>query len=326
MATLENYKYATLMQLTNEITDKGNLRKIVEVLNRENAILEDAMFFEADETFSHTVYRRGSLPTPSARVLNDGVALTDSQTTPIRETIMMLHDRSQIDKTILNSSTSPKELRSKRAMPHLEGMSQRMAYYMFYGNAATDPKVFTGLSERLDAANSDNTISSGGTSTGYLTSIYVVSWQEEQCFMIYPRAHKGVGIEHDQFGPIELDGITSGTKFIGYSDHFSWHCGLAVADTRCIGRLANIPTRAAATVGVFDEDDLIELTNNMKLGPQSAIYVPKRIKTIMQIAAKDKTNINYTFDEVLSGKPVMRFNGIPVKLCEAISTAETEIG
>jgi hypothetical protein len=45
----------------------------------------------------------------------------------------------------------------------------------------------------------------------------------------------------------------------------------------------------------------------------------------MDIRLKDKNNVNYTVTNDPFGKPVMYFRGIPVQVCDALNTAESDV-
>jgi hypothetical protein len=315
----------TLVELANRRDPQGNTATIAEVLAEDNEILQDAVFQEANDVFSHTCTRRLSLPSGTWRQLNEGVANESSKTIKVTEGIGMLESYSEPDKVLVDAAPNPQQFRMDEGQAFIEGMSQTLAATMIYGNAQTDPTQFTGLAVRMNAlAPLANVIGSGGTG-GDDTSIYIVQWGLNKVFMIYPKGHPTVGVEHSDKGQVTLqDG--SGNNYEGYRDHFAMRAGLVVKDDRCIARLANItPT---GTSNIFDEDNLIKLLNRMPMrGRGASIYANETVLSQMEIALKDKANVNYTpaRGEGLAGEPMMYFRTCPVRKVDAILNTEATI-
>jgi hypothetical protein len=245
----------------------------------------------------------------------------------------MLETYSEIDVELINNAPSPQQARMDEARAFIDGLGNELSDTLVYGNTQATPEEFTGLEPRLGTlATSDNVLDAGG-SGGDTTSVFVVQWGPNQVFMTYPmNSAPNVGIRHRDLGEQTVSGAnTSGTlhnqnQFQAFRDHFQVKAGLVVKDPRCIGRIANI--EASGTTNIFDEDDLITLLNRMKGGGKGAsIYVHEEIKTQMEIALKDKNNVNYTADggDGLGGVPMMRFRGHPVRLEDSIILTETAV-
>jgi hypothetical protein len=206
----------------------------------------------------------------------------------------------------------------------LEGLSQTFATTFFYGNANTDPEQFSGLATRMSSLSATtNVIGSSGTGSD-LTSVFGVQWNARYVHLIYPKG-SAVGLMHEDLG---LDTVedSDGNKFRAYVDHFQWKTGLSVRDPRSIFRLANIESTGSSNI--FDEDNLITLINRMPMSARGLVmYVNATLKTQMQIALKDKTNVNYTADsgDGLSGMPLLRFQGHPIRKSDAITITEAAL-
>lgn len=320
--TINPYKQLTLAEQANRIDPKGNMATIAEILTEENEILLDAPYMEANNTWAHKVVRRSNLPAGSWRNLNDGVGKEDTQTNVVWEQTGMLESYCRVDRALVDSMPNPRQYRMDQARAFIEGMGQTQAYTMIYGNHESDPEKFTGLAPRMATLDNYYIINNGGSTT--LTSIFVVQWGPGKVYMIYPRGHANMGIEHQDLGEQRVEGSTSNTWFQAYVDHFMVYCGLAVEDPRCIGRICNIDTGTASYL--FNEDKLIELLNNMPGGGKgSTIYVNRAVKTQMEIALKDKSNVNFSQSEGLGGVPVLQFRGHPVRLVDQILLTESAI-
>ena len=312
-----------LSELAKRKDPSGNQAVIAEVLVKERALVNDAPWIEANDTFSNVSLRRSRQPGGNWRKLNSGVAIEKSDTAQVVDVIGLLESRAENDIKYIDSNPSPKQARNDEAMAFVEGLGDSMETAMIYSNTTTTPEKFTGLAPRLaNISATTNVINEGGTGSD-LTSIFVVTWGRLAVHMVYSK-NALAGLQHRNLGIESVTDIGS-NKFSAYVDVFTWDAGMVVRNNKCIGRLANIET--AGSSNLFDEDNLITLTNRMKIGPTSRIYVNKTIMTQMQIALKDKNNVNYGHEggEGLSGRRLITFNQIPIMLTEGIIDTETAL-
>jgi len=321
MSTLNAFKQLTLVEVAKRKDPNGDMASIAEVLNQQNDILQDAIWREANDTFSNKTVRRTSLPAGSWRKLNAGVANEASTTKEMVDVIGMLETYSESDVEVINAFPNPMQARNDEAMAFVEGLGQTMASTMLYGNAATTPEKFTGLAPRMASlAATTNVIGEGGTGSD-LTSIFVVDWSPNGVYMIFPK-NSTAGLTHNDLG-IETVRDSSNNKYRAYVDQFVWKAGMVVKNSRSIGRVANIESAGASNT--FDEDNLISLLNRLTKGPGRRIYANQTVLTQMEIRAKDKTNINYSFADGLAPGPVLTFKGVPVRLCDQIIITEAAL-
>ena len=319
MSSLTAYKQLTLVEVAKRKDPSGNLATIAEVLNESNDIIGDAVWREANDTFSNKTVRRANLPSGSWRKLNEGVAPESSETIEKVDTIGMLETWSMTDVEIINAFPNPTQARNDEAMAFVEGLGQTMAESMIYGNSATTPERFTGLAPRLATiVATENVLNEGGSSGSDQTSIFVVDWGPNSCHMIYPKGSVA-GLQHKDKG-IETVRNSSNDMYEAYVDKFVWKAGMVVKNSKSIGRVANI--EEDGSTNIFDEDTLITLVNRMTKGPGRRIYVHQNVKTMMDIRVKDKSNVNYTFIDGLAPGPVLTFMGIPVRQVDQILITE----
>jgi hypothetical protein len=323
LSTIDTTAQLTLLELANRLDPKGELAKIAEILNRNNPILKDAPFLEANNLFGHKHTRRLSLPSGTWRNLNAGVAKSASRTIPVIDVVGMLEARSEVDAALIDTAPNPKAARMSEVAPFIEGLSQDMASAIFYSNHSADPEKPHGLAPRLNLTSLSNVTGGGGTGSD-TTSVYVVQWGEDRVHMIYPRGSKSLGVEHLDMGKGYADDPADSTKkFVAYMDHFMWYTGLVVRDERCIARYANIETSGATST--FDEDNLIALINEMpNEGAGGVIYCSSTIRTQMDIIAKDKSSPNVWISN-MGGVSQTMFKQLPIKVCDAIVDTETAI-
>jgi len=320
MATLVS-NGLTLAEVAKRKDPNGNMATIAEVLEEENMILQDAIWREANDTFSNTSTRRANEPAGSFRKLNSGVAVEKSETVQVVDTIGMLDAISKNDVEIINAFPNPAQGRADEAMPFAAGLGKTMAATMMYGNTITTPEKFTGLAPRLDdIAAADNVINEGGTGSD-LSSIFVVDWDPNKVFMTYPK-NSSVGLDHIDMG-VQLVADVGTNEFRAYVDYFTWKAGMVVKNFKSIGRLANI--ESTGTSNIFDEDNLITLLNRMTKGPGRRIYVNETVMTQMEIRLKDKANIHFTKDDGLAPGGVLFFKQVPIRQVDQILITEAAL-
>lgn len=324
MTTIDTTAQLTMVEAIKRVDPKGDSAIIAEILQKKNPILRDLPWTEANDIWGHEVVRRASLPAGSFRRVNQGVDNEASLTVQVREGICMLETYSEADEAIIDNMPNPAQARMQEATAAIEGLGQTMASKLFYGNASTDPEEIDGVATRLASLDaSNNVIGQGGTGSDE-SSVYIIQPGIDKVFMVYPRGSKSKGVSRTDKGKLTLLD-SSGKKFEGYRDHYKVHFGLVVKDPRCVARLANIDPSGTY---VFDEDNLIRLLNRMPdAGAGAIIYVNETVLTQMEIAMKDKANVNFlpAQGEGLAGDPVMYFRRRPVRLCEAILNSEDAI-
>lgn len=319
-------KSYTLMELLNRTSRSGDAASVAEVLIRDNPMLQDAAWEEANDIFGYTFTQRLTLPKGSFRDINQGVPVESAKTQKVTERLSMLESYSEVDQALVDNHPDRHGFRMLEAAAHIEGMSQTLANAIFYGYHDEDPRIFTGLAPRLSSLSQGNVYNCGGTAN--LTSAYIVQWGNDKVSFFHPKGHATKGIEHVDLGVVTAEDA-SGNKFQAYRDHFKVHCGLAVKDNRSIIRVANINSKAnKGGAGFLNEDLLIAAINDLPMnGAGAVIYVPKSVRTQMEILLKDKGNINFSVDggEGLAGERIVRFRGIPVKKVDAISDNEKAV-
>lgn len=331
MATLTTYAQPTLLELAKNVDAYGRLIPVINVLAKKMGIMQILPFFEGNAPFSHKTVKDSYLGDGGSwRAFNEGVGVTNPRTIEEWNVIGMLNKYFEVDAALCDSMPEPQQYRNQKCTRVIESMSQEVAATNFYGNHASAPAEYYGLAVRMDTLNTNNILGCGHDTAGACTSVYVVQPGAGQVWMAYPRGHKTLGVEHEDRGKVDSSTATTAAfnsaMLPVYRDFFSFYGGLVVEDERCIGRLANIATTGSSNL--FDPNLLIEILDNLKDGGTGAyILVNKKVRTQMQIMAKDKTNIYYTFDkgDGLSGQRPLQFNGVPILLDESILYTEDPI-
>ena len=315
-----------LVDVANMLDPSGNIAPVAEILNETNPVIEDIPWKEGNLPTGHRITQRASIPTPTWRQLNGGVKSTKATVKQIDETCGMLEAYCHVDKKIADLNGNTAAFRASQDKAHLEGMSQEFADTLFYGNVLTTPEEFNGFSVRTSKLGK-YVLDAGGSAN--LTSIYLVGWGP--VYGIYPKGSKA-GLNMEDKGQVTIGDETEGW-YEAYRTHYVWESGLAVEDMRYIVRFANIDTVALKTYGE-DTDKSLNLINYMiimqNLIPnlnacRPVFYVPRSVKTWLDIMVSDKHNVYLTLDDY-AGRPTTFFRGIPVKQCDAImDSGETKV-
>lgn len=331
MATIGNVAL-TLSEWAKRVDPDGKHAKIVEILNQTNEIIDDAMWVEGNLPTGHRTTVRGGLPTPTWRLLNYGVPVSKSVTTQVTDTCGMLEGYSEVDKALADLNGNTAEFRMSEDKPFLEAMNQTVASAVFYGNSDTDPEKIMGLGPRynsLSAGNGENILDGGGTGSDN-TSIWLVTWGDNTCHMIFPKGSK-MGLQHNDKGQVTLQDANN-NNYEGYRTHYKWDLGLTVRDWRYVVRIANIDVSDLTTFGAGTDNSaplirlMVQAYNQIPSTGMGnmALYCNKTVKTWLDIMALEKTNVQLSIDEY-DGKPITRFHGIPIRKCDVILNTEAQV-
>jgi len=332
MGEIELSTYYTMVDIANEYADK-ELLFIANTLARTNDILQDAPYQEANQQFSHKGAQDASLPSPGFRTFNAGVPSSTAKSRPIIESLAIAEDYAEVDYEEYRLQAKKEQWRQRKDAKHIEGMGQKIAATVFYGDLGTDPASFKGFANRFNLSttrpNGDITqpynVQLNGGSGSDTTSIWVIEWDPDECTLLFPRNTKA-GIEFEDLGKVTKE-LPTGYKYEVLRSHFIWRCGIFVSDDRRVQRIANIET--SGTANIFDEDRIIDaILRTPSRGKNKAaikIYVNLTIMSQMWKRFKDKNNVHYVSREGLLGQQVLDLNGIPVRICDAIVDTETAI-
>ena len=320
----------TLLDWAKRKDPNGAVPGIVELLAQTNEILEDAVVQEGNLETGHRITVRTGLPTVYWRMINQYTAPSKSTTAQVDESCGILNAWSVVDEDLAELGDNQKRLRLTEAAAFLEAMNQEMAGTIFYGNAGTAPEEFTGLSTRYSstsAGNGDNIISAGGSGSDNY-SVYLIVWGDNTCFLTFPKGSKA-GISHRDLGLQEVTN-SSGNKMMAFEDQWKWKCGLVLKDWRYVVRICNIDV--SDLVGRTSAPDLryymakaTYRIPNLKAG-RAAFYMNRTTAEILDYLRFEdvQTGGGITYEN-MDGKRVMRFRGIPIRICDQLVTETTAV-
>lgn len=312
----------TLSEVTKRLhPSEKKLADIAEILEESNEILTDLKFVEANNVTSHVSTLRDRIPEAQTRAFNEYVGSKTASTRQIEDYIAMLAIYSVVDKKLVDIGSGDKSgFMLGEVRGFIEGMGQQAADLIFYGNRANDPGEINGLANRFNSLSMDNVWDNGGSSDR--TSIWVIQNDVDKFHGIYPRGSKA-GLDHRDLGEqTDVDG--DGKQMQVYKHYFTWDFGYVVRHPRAVQRIANVDSTATSSFS-FDNSIIKALNQMPKRGKGSVIYVNRDVFTMMDIYAKDKTNMAYGSIQDAAGQEVTTFRGIPVRLVEALLSAEDAV-
>lgn len=264
MATAQPTTYATLADWVKVMAPDGSIADVAEILSQMNQIVQDMPFIEGNLPTGHRASVRTTLPTPTWRRLNKGVASTKSTSAQVTDTCGMQEAISIVDKALadLNGNSASWRLQEDKAF--LEGMVQDMAGQIIYGNSGTSPEKLMGFTPRYNtlttstsqtANNVVNAASSGSTTS---SSIWLVGWAPDKVTGIFPKGSVA-GLQNEDMGE-DWGFDASNNRYRAYITHYVWKAGLHVKDWRYVVRIANIET-GSGTNGLTSSApcDLVDL-------------------------------------------------------------------
>jgi len=320
----------TLSDWAKEVDPDGKTALIVEMLSQTNQVLDDMLWIEGNLPTGHRTTIRTGLPTVYWRLLNQGVPNSKATAAQVDIACGMLEARSEVDVEIAKLNGNINSFRINESQAFMEAMSQEMASTLFYGNSSVDPEEFNGLAVQyssLSANNAQNIISGGGSGADN-SSVYLVVWGQNTVSGVFPKGSKA-GLDHQDLG--EGDAFdSSNNRFRAYMDLYKWKTGLAVKDWRYVVRIPNIDI--SNLVAKSSAADLIELMikamhriPNLSAG-KPVFYMNRTCFQMLDIQRRDDviTGGGLKYD-VVDGKPMYTFRGIPVRICDALTEAEAQV-
>lgn len=321
----------TLLDLAKAMDPNGQAADVVEILNQTNEILDDMTWIEGNLPTGHRTTLRTGIPTPTWRKFNMGVQPNKGTLAQVTNNCAELVAYAEVDASLVQLYDNPAAFRMQEDAAHIEGMNQEIATKLFYGNEGTQPEAFTGLSyyynQGSGAASSENVIKAGGASTDN-GSIWLVVWSPRTIHGIVPKGSKA-GIEVNDKGRVTIEDVTgsNGGRMEAWRTHYVWRAGLAVRDWRYAVRICNI-AKSALTKDASSGADLNDLMfqamrkiPNLSTG-RAAFYMSRDMATFLGRQTVNAVKNSTLTTDMVGGKLVERWHGIPVRRVDVLSADE----
>lgn len=335
MATIGN-SYVGLIDLYKRTDRNRQFVPIIEALNQINPLGEDAVYVECNQGTSHLTTIRTGLPAVTWGKLYQGIPSSKSTTMQVTDTTGMVEGRSQVDERLLRLSTNPAAVRMSEAQPFLEAMAQEVQTNFFYSDTTTTPERFKGMGARYNTLSNANVINGGGAGSDN-TSIWFVTWGEQQTSLLYPEG-TAAGVDRNDRGSQQVaDDL--GNYYFAKVEEFSQQVGVSVRDWRFNARIANIDVSNAQSGSVKLYDLMTKAYYKMQnrrnaninnggmvsMG-KTVIYMNRDMLQVLDtLATNGGSNDNFIRlrPQEIEGREVMTWRGIPIRETDAIINAET---
>ncbi len=332
MATI-GATFVDLIDLYKSQDPKGQMIPIIEMLKEMNPILDDAIAVECNMGTTHLHAVRTGLPTVAWGKLYQGIPQSKSTKAQVQDTTGFVEGLSTVDTRVLElAGDKGSALRLSEAQSFLESMSQEVATKIFYGDSATDPEEFMGLAPRfnlLSAPNGNQIIDAAGTGSDN-TSIWLITWGENQCQLLYPKGTQA-GVKREDMGRQRVLDASNNPYYV-MEEKFTWHIGLAVKDWRYVTRVANIDVSLmqAGSVKLYDylRKAYYKLQNRRVAGGKLAMYCNR---DVMECLDRLATNAGAADSFIrlktveIEGKEVQTYRGIPIRETDALINTEARV-
>lgn len=309
--------------------EDGKIAKIIEIMNDQNAILDDMMWVQGNLATGHKTTIRSGLPSVTWRLLNYGVQPSKARTVQVTDNCGMLEAYAQVDKSLADLNGNTSEFRLSEDKAFIEAMNQEFASTLFYGNVSTDPEKFMGLAPRFNSSSAENSenVIKGTQSESHNSSIWLIGWGDNTAHGIFPKGSKA-GLTHTDKGQVTLEDVAGGL-YEGYRSHYKWDCGLTVRDWRSIVRIqtgvTNLVKNAASGSDLIDLlVQAVETVPSLNMG-RFVFYANKTVLSYLRRQIANKVASSTLTQETVGGKHVVMFDGIPFKKCDAILNTESSI-
>lgn len=332
MATI-GYLYPTLADIAKRTDPSGNIADVVESLSKVNPLLQDIAWKEGNLPTGHTYTSRTSLPTPSWRKFNQGVAPTKSTTDQYTETCGMLESFTKVDVALANLNGNSAAFRNDEDKAQVMGFGLEVNRALFYETLSTNPERIHGLTPRLNATSGNPAAAQivkadSGASGNDQTSMWLIGWSPDTVFGIYPKGSRA-GLSSEDLGK-QLTKDASNNEYTAWVSHWTWQLGLCVRDYRYLVRICNIDTSAwkadlsAGADLVLSLMDAIAAMYSLE-NVQPVIYLNRATYSMFnkQLIKKGTANLLEYLER--GGSRLPHFMGIPMRITDALTSTESVV-
>lgn len=317
----------TLTDAAKRMRADGRIADIAELLDQQNGIISDIPWVEGDTPGGHLSVVRTSLPTVYTRLANQGVPDSKSTADPIEEKPEIIEAWMRIDEIVARYGGDISGKMVSEAVAFAEAMNQAVADRIIYGDGLAGK--IRGLALRYGKKsdpNGPNIIDAGGTGSDNM-SIWLIGWGPGKIYGWYPKGSPG-GLSVKNWGAMP-DRNADGTNQVVYKEQWQHAIGLAVDDWRYAARIANIDVSDLA--GASPPKLINRMIQALRMIPnlqacRPVFYMNRTALTWLDIQArndvKDGGQLSY---EVVDGRRVDTFSGVPIRILDRLLETEARV-
>lgn len=324
----------TFTDLRKRLSPDNKIDWIMEIMAQSNPIMQDIPWKEGNLPTGNQTTLRTSYPHPQLRRINRGVKTGKSTTRQIVDTCCIMEAYSMVDKRLVQMAPDKQAFRRSEDAAFVEGFTQDLAKYIFYGDTEKNPDQFNGFSVRMNAFGGEKgtfgyqTVNAGGKTADKQTSIFIVDWGENAVTGIYPKGSKA-GLDMQDKGE-QIVEDNDGGRYQALMTWFSWDAGLAIQNLRKVAAVRNVDMAKDLSAQTANDrkaivDNFIIAKNKIQNPKRPIAYVANDVYTMLELHLNDKTNAYVTRQELMGAMPKIYVSGIEIQKCDALLTTEPVI-
>lgn len=231
-----------------------------------------------------------------------------------------------IDKFELKNAKDPDKIRQSDMESILQGWGQSLEADFLYAtkdNERDDWEEVNGINYYCSALDGNRVIDGGASTVSgkKVMSIYLVAWDVEMGAFVFVPSGNSVDVKYNILGDAVISDPNDATKHLFVEQYeLAVSVGFGVKDKHAIARIANIDVTNVSGI-TFNPELLIKAIDQFptELRSKVVIYVPHEIELAIQMAAKSNSNSLFVYGQKeLHGETLATFNGIPMRVTEAI--------
>lgn len=334
MATVGNTNL-TLRDRVQRMDPDGAIAQIVEVLERQTPVLQDAVFREGNLPDGHKFTARNALPAVYRRRFNEGIPTSKSGTGQVTEPVTNIAARSEVDVQEADLNGDRDAFRASEDVAFVAAMSQGAESALIYDSEESDPANMNGLLPRLDStsgpAGKQIVLYGGSADANNNASLLLVGWGDQSVFGFYPKGMMG-GLAYEDMGIQYSTPDANGNRFRALCGDWSWLLGLAVKDSRFFSAVRNIGMSSIQEgTPAAPVSDLVKgaIKAYHKIPHPQAVrlawYCPRELAMYLHLQALSVQSHQLRVDMDPAGQPVVRLLGFPVRIADQMTTTEATI-
>ena len=347
-AQLFDKELPTYLDLAMGYGKNNEVLPLINTLSRTNEILQDISPVQCNNGMKHSYQVMVDEPAVYYKRFNRGTPDSTFQMGYAEDTCAMLEGRAMVDAELLNMSPNKSDFLYKRDQQFLSSFNKTMAHSLFYGSIADDPGAFNGFSVRYNVKGGDfgeNVLDAGGKTGKPLTSVWLIVWNPNTIFTIYPE-RSPLGFSREDLGTRSIQQKDADGRLLSLEvqqTKYMWRLGLCVADPRYAVRICNLDVNdlrnGTGTQGPNAQTNLVRLMiEAMNIVPslsdgRAAFYMNRHVYASLQ-----KQGLNFSqnvIDFVAAasqfaqpgsvGKTFATFCGVPMRRVDALRTDEPQV-
>lgn len=258
MAGIKNPDYLTLSDVAS-MCHNQEIVPMVDEIGKSTTLFAAMPWKQASDAMRDVTGKVTKYPTATWTGLDLGVKPSKGGWSQVEEGLAMLESWSEINEKTYDIAPNKEQARWENDQLHIRQMGMDAETGLLYGNPEVDRNQPLGFLPRFSKVTDKNrmasgvkydycTLSAGGSSSGYMSSILLIARGPKCPTLLYPRYKENNGFLFRHF-PFENTKDEAGGNIRTALAQFQITFGLSIADPRTAVRIANIDVTNSTSVG-----------------------------------------------------------------------------